>query len=129
MKFGCSIGIFLNSAHLICRSTDISQCSEGPFDFEITRVDCIHKSFNIYFYLSSIFTKQCNRQEAKRAAIKVAALLAHHSTTRQMKPQRKYRLGTASNNYWGFKPILRGPNLHPHLPLRFTQFSWLFGSH
>ena len=25
MKFGCSIGIFLNSAHLICRTTDISK--------------------------------------------------------------------------------------------------------
>ena len=29
MKFGCSIGIFLNSAHLICRSTDISKCFRG----------------------------------------------------------------------------------------------------
>ena len=26
VKFGCSIGIFLNSAHLICRSTNISKC-------------------------------------------------------------------------------------------------------
>ena len=26
MKFGCPIGIFLNSAQLICRSTDISKC-------------------------------------------------------------------------------------------------------
>ena len=25
-KFGCSIGIFLRSAHLICRNTDISKC-------------------------------------------------------------------------------------------------------
>ena len=29
MKFGCSIGIFLNSANLICRSTDISKCFRG----------------------------------------------------------------------------------------------------
>ena len=29
----------------------------------------------------------------------------------------------------GFNPVLRALNLHPHLPLRFTQFSWLFGSH
>ena len=29
MKFGCSIGIFLNSAHLICRSMDISKCFRG----------------------------------------------------------------------------------------------------
>ena len=29
VKFGCSIGIFLNSAHLICRSTDISKCFGG----------------------------------------------------------------------------------------------------
>ena len=26
MKFGCSIGIFLNSANLTCRSTNISKC-------------------------------------------------------------------------------------------------------
>ena len=29
MKFGCSIGIFLNSAHLIRRATDISKCFRG----------------------------------------------------------------------------------------------------
>ena len=29
MKFGCSIGIFLNSAHLICQTTDISKCFRG----------------------------------------------------------------------------------------------------
>ena len=29
VKFGCSFGIFLNSANLICRSTDISKCFRG----------------------------------------------------------------------------------------------------
>ena len=29
VKFGCSFGIFLNSAHLLCRSTDISKCFRG----------------------------------------------------------------------------------------------------
>ena len=29
MKFGCSISIFLNSAKLICQSTDISKCLRG----------------------------------------------------------------------------------------------------
>ena len=29
MKFGRLFGIFLNSAHLICRSTDISKCFRG----------------------------------------------------------------------------------------------------
>ena len=29
MKFGCLICIFLNSANLICRSTDISKCFRG----------------------------------------------------------------------------------------------------
>ena len=29
VKFGCSIGIFLNSANVICRSTDISKCFRG----------------------------------------------------------------------------------------------------
>ena len=36
--------VFLSSANLICRSTDISKCfivSLGFRDFEITRVDCI----------------------------------------------------------------------------------------
>ena len=28
-EFGCSFGIFLNSANLICRSTDISKCFRG----------------------------------------------------------------------------------------------------
>ena len=56
VKFGYSIGIFLHSANLICRSTDIfvpfstiplpvrisRSVSDGPFDFEITRVDCIY---------------------------------------------------------------------------------------
>ena len=29
-EIGCLFGIFLNSANLICRSTDISQCFRGP---------------------------------------------------------------------------------------------------
>ena len=37
VKFGCAISIFLNPENLICRTTDIS-VSEGPFNFEITRV-------------------------------------------------------------------------------------------
>ena len=40
-EFGCSIDIFLNSANLKCQSTDISKFLEGPFDFEILRVECI----------------------------------------------------------------------------------------
>ena len=48
-----------------------------------------------------------------------------------MIPQRNYRLGTASNNNWAGgrgvgvwgKLVLRGPNLHPHVPPRFTHFS------
>ena len=68
MRFGCSFGIFLNSAHLICRCTDISKCFSGPFDFEITRVDCIvnylkytpmctsiHSIFSFYFYSIPFF--------------------------------------------------------------------------
>ena len=27
-------------------------------------------------------------------------------------PQRKFRLGTVSNNYWGVKPVFWVPNLH-----------------
>ena len=44
MKLGCSICIFLSSANLI--EVQISQrVSEGPFDFEITRVD---STYNLY---------------------------------------------------------------------------------
>ena len=32
---------FLNTTNLICRNADISNCFKGPFDFEISRVDCI----------------------------------------------------------------------------------------
>ena len=45
-----------------------------------------------------------------------------------MKPQQRYSLGTTSNNYRGLTPVLRRLNLHPHLPPRFTQFSWLVGT-
>ena len=31
VEFGSSIGIFLNSANLICRSTDISKCFKGSY--------------------------------------------------------------------------------------------------
>ena len=35
MKFSCSFGIFLNSAHLIC-------VSEGPLELSRSTVDCIY---------------------------------------------------------------------------------------
>ena len=42
MKCGYSIYVFLNSANLVCRGTDISKLfSESSLDFEITRVNCI----------------------------------------------------------------------------------------
>ena len=37
--------VFLSSANLICRSTDISKCFIESLEFEITRVDCILKRF------------------------------------------------------------------------------------
>ena len=40
MKLGSSIGIFLNSANLICRNTDISKCFRGSLRLQVTRVDC-----------------------------------------------------------------------------------------
>ena len=53
MKFGCSNIFFLNTINLICRSTDISSVFEGPFDFEITRVDCSYVGHVI----------RCNKRE------------------------------------------------------------------
>ena len=46
MKFGCLISIFLNSAHLICRSTDISKCFRVP-STSVTKIDCsLHSNNN-----------------------------------------------------------------------------------
>ena len=43
VKCGCSIYLFLlHSANLICRGRISRSISESPFDFEITRVDCIY---------------------------------------------------------------------------------------
>ena len=42
VKFGCSICIFLNAANLKCQVRISHSVPEGPFDFEITRIDCIH---------------------------------------------------------------------------------------
>ena len=44
MKFGCLIGIFLSSAHLICQSTDISKYFRGVLrlrDNESRRYLCL----------------------------------------------------------------------------------------
>ena len=41
VKFGCSIGIFLNSANLKCLSTDISKCFRGSLRLQDNEFDCI----------------------------------------------------------------------------------------
>ena len=84
------------------------------------------KKHSTYIFTYYLFLPQ-NVTGIKAGSFKGGRIASTHSRKRQ----RKNRLGTASNNYWGggFKPVLRGPNLHPHLPPRFTQFSWLFGSH
>ena len=42
VKFGCSTNFSLNTENLIYVEVRISRnVSEGPFDFEITRVNCI----------------------------------------------------------------------------------------
>ena len=60
MKFRCSICILINSENLISRSV-----SEGPFDFEITRVDCIKiyctndinlRNLNLYLHVKIKFS-------------------------------------------------------------------------
>ena len=67
MEFGSLIGIFLNSANLICRSMDISRSVlEGPFDFEITRVDCT---------LLQVVTSLCLYKHTGRAIVPSPALV------------------------------------------------------
>ena len=51
MKFGCSFGIFLNSAHLICRSTDISNCFSGSLRLRDINIDNVEF---ILMYMSKI---------------------------------------------------------------------------
>ena len=53
MKFGCSIGIFLNTAHLICQSTDILKCFRGSLHLldNVSRLYYNYpKSRNVWFY-------------------------------------------------------------------------------
>ena len=53
MKFGCSIRIFVNTAHLICRSTDISKCFRGSLQLldNESRLDYNNpKSRIVWFY-------------------------------------------------------------------------------
>ena len=53
MKFGCSFGVFLNSAHLICRNTDISKCFSGSLrlrDNESRLYSRAYKSGRVCFY-------------------------------------------------------------------------------
>ena len=50
MKFGCSIGIFLNSAHLICRTTDISKCFRGSFRLRDNE-SRLYLRFHFYLYI------------------------------------------------------------------------------
>ena len=63
MKFGCAICIFLNSENLICRGTDISKFSEGPFNFKITRVDCIWYD-NYSNKICNLSIKKTNKQKS-----------------------------------------------------------------
>ena len=72
-----------------------------------------------------LFFKSQNTTGSKEGSYKgsLIASTPHHKKE-QMKPQRKFCLGTASNNYWGSVPVLRCTNLHPHLSPRFTQFGW-----
>ena len=51
VKIGCSLGIFLNSANLICRSTDISKCFRG--------------SLRLRDNESPLYIKYCDRAKLK----------------------------------------------------------------
>ena len=53
VKFGCVICIFLNSENLIVEVRISRSVSEGPFEFEITRVDC-----NLYYSQLSLSRSQ-----------------------------------------------------------------------
>ena len=55
MKFGCSFGIFLNSAHLICRSTDISMCFSGSLRLRDNESRLYWQSFNRDAHLTYMF--------------------------------------------------------------------------
>ena len=48
MDVGCSIGIFLNSANLICRSADISKCFRGSLQL-------LDNESRLYIFFSYLF--------------------------------------------------------------------------
>ena len=53
MKFGCSIGIFLNSEHLICRSTDISKSFRGSLRLRDNKSRLYLRNFNFNYQITS----------------------------------------------------------------------------
>ena len=77
-----------------------------------------------YLFLSLIVTG------CKEGSCKVGLIA---STTQHKKNIRNHNesasLGQLVIITVGLKPVLRCANIHPHLPPRFTQLSWLFGLH
>ena len=60
MKFGCSFGIFLNSAYLICRITDISKCFSGSLGLRDNESRLYHEKENKCYLF-----KKCPRRHSK----------------------------------------------------------------
>ena len=55
VKFGCSIGIFLNTAHLICRSTDISKCFRGSLRLRDNESRLYMGQDNTYLFYTTLY--------------------------------------------------------------------------
>ena len=60
-EFGCSFGIFLNSAHLVCLTMDISKCFSASLRLRdkesqlyFTIVICFAVSFETTFYMLTL---------------------------------------------------------------------------
>ena len=95
MKFGCSIGIFLNSAYLICRSTNIAKCFRGSLRLR-------DNESQLYFIFKNR-TKQVSIMYSYYTGDHAAGDNMHTdiTTCNNEEPQKKYRLKRSVKDYVG----------------------------
>ena len=69
MKFGCSTGIFLNTANLICRSTDISNCFRGSLRLRNNESRLYVKTYQQHYLWSYNTPSSCPKCTATKTYI------------------------------------------------------------
>ena len=101
MKFGCSIGIFLSSAHLICRSTDISKYFRGFLRLRDNESRLYHKNSEKMVYLKYYQPiEECNMQPSRW---KVDRGSCHIKLLPILLTAMQIRVATVRKNTWKMK--------------------------